>query len=172
MHPKKLVYCAFGKLAVPVLLLAGCSFAAAASVFTTRIDDPRAVYLTTQEFGAHGDGQADDSAAVQAAIDKADRNAGMGREGIVFVPAGRYRLTRTIYLWPGVRVFGYGPTRPVFVLADNTPGFQKGMGDMVMFTGARRGAPFVTGGTQVAFPPPCLLTTRSPMPMRTHSTRR
>ena len=60
---------------------------------------------------------------------------GAAREGIVFVPAGRYRLTRTVYLWPGVRVIGYGATRPVFLLAPNTPGFQKGMGVMVMFTG-------------------------------------
>jgi len=48
----------------------------------------------------------------QAAIDKA---AGAGREGIVFVPIARYTLTRTIYLWPSVRLVGYGATRPVFV---------------------------------------------------------
>ena len=58
------------------------------------------------------------------------------KESSSFRP-GRYRLTRTIYVWPGVRVIGYGATRPVFVLAANTPGFQKGVGVMVMFTGAR-----------------------------------
>src|SRR5580698_1484112 len=81
------------------MLLPGVSSAAfAASVFTTRLDDPKAVYLTAQEFGVVGDGKADDSAAIQAAIDKADSKAG---EGIVFVPLGRYRLTRTVYVWPG-----------------------------------------------------------------------
>ena len=30
------------------------------------------------------------------------------------MPPGRYRLTRTVYVWPGVRIFGYGATRPVF----------------------------------------------------------
>ena len=115
------------------LLLPGLAFPAlAASVFTTRLEDPRAVYLTAQEFGAHGDGTADDSAALQAAVDKA---GGKVREGIVFVPSGRYRLTRTLYVWPGVRVIGFGVTRPVFVLATSTPGFQKGVGDMVIFTG-------------------------------------
>ena len=115
------------------VLLIATSAAWASSVFTSRLDDPNAVYLTAQEFGAHGDGQADDSAAIQAAMDKAESKA---REGIVFVPAGRYRLTRTIYVWPGVRVIGYGATRPVFLLADATPGYQQGVGDMVIFTGA------------------------------------
>jgi len=68
-----------------MLLLGVSSSALAASVFTTRLDDPRAVYLTTQEFGAKADGRANDSAAIQAAIDKA---AGDAHEGIVFVPSG------------------------------------------------------------------------------------
>ena len=52
------------------LLLAAAASAAAqpgTSAFTTRLDDPRAVQLS----GAVGDGKADDSAALQAAIDKA-----------------------------------------------------------------------------------------------------
>ena len=73
--------------------------------------------------------------------------------GILFVPAGRYRLARTIYVWRGVRVIGYGTTRPVFVLADSTPGFQKGIGVMVMFSHGRPGAP-MPGGGRVPFPPP------------------
>src|ERR1700748_2871958 len=90
------------------------------SVFTTRLDDPRAVPLTD----AVGDGKADDSAAIQAAIDKAASDRG---EGIVFIPEGRYRLTRTIYVWPAVRVIGWGAKRPVFVLGDNTPGYWGGV---------------------------------------------
>jgi sugar lactone lactonase YvrE len=133
-----------------VLLLGVSSFASASSVFTTRLDDPKAVYLTAQEFGVHGDGVDDDTAAIQAAIDKAKGNA---REGIVFVPAGRYRLTRTVYLWPGVRLIGYGSTRPVFVLPDNTPGFQTGVGVMVMFTGSSPAA-ILRAGKHVPFPPP------------------
>ena len=58
------------------------------SAFTTRLDDPRAIALS----GAVGDGKADDSAAIQAAIDKA---AADREEGIVFIPQGRYRLSRT-----------------------------------------------------------------------------
>ncbi|MBZ5585809.1 MAG: SMP-30/gluconolactonase/LRE family protein [Acidobacteriia bacterium] len=126
--------------------------APAASVMTTRLDDPQAVYLSAAEFGAKGDGEADDSAAIQAAIDKAGNRAGTG---ILFVPSGRYRLTRTIYAWPGVRIFGYGATRPAFVLGPNTPGFQDGVGVMVMFTGARTGGGAGRGGRgfRIPFPP-------------------
>jgi hypothetical protein len=133
-----------------VLLLGVSSSASALSVYTTRLDDPKAVYLTSQEFGDHGDGIGDDSAAIQAAVDKAASNAS---EGIVFVPSGRYRLTHTLYVWPGVRLIGYGKTRPVVLLADNTPGFQTGVGDMVMFVG---GSPAATqrAPRRIPFPPP------------------
>ena len=96
-----------------------------ASFYPARLDDPKAVYLTQDQFPVRGDGKADDSAAIQAAIDKVQETTG---EGILFIPEGRYRVTRTIYVWPGVRVIGYGEKRPVFVLADNTPGFQQGIG--------------------------------------------
>ncbi len=117
-----------------LLLAAACAVSpvSAASVFTSRPDDPRAVYLEAPSFDARGDGIADDSAAIQAAIDQA-----AGGAGIVFIPSGRYRLTRTVFVWSGVRVYGYGATRPVFVLGANTPGYQKDIGLMVMFSGSR-----------------------------------
>jgi sugar lactone lactonase YvrE len=96
-----------------------------------------------------GDGVADDSAALQAAIDKAENHT---HEGIVFVASGRYRVTRTIYVWPGVRVIGYGATRPIVVLGKATPGFQKGLSVMVMFTGPRP-ADLANSSTRVPFSP-------------------
>jgi hypothetical protein len=142
----------FQKNLLSVLLLHGLSSAAAfaTSVIGSRPDDPKAIHLNAPEFGARADGNSDDSAALQAAIDKAGENA---PEGIVFVGPGRYRLTRTIYIWPGMRLFGYGATRPVFLLGPNTPGFQKGVSVMVMFTGARSGR---AGGRtfRIPFPPP------------------
>ena len=117
------------------IVLGGIAFpSGAASLYRTRLDDPKAVYLTQDRFSVRGDGAADDSAAVQAAIDRVQETTG---EGIVFVPEGRYRITRTIYVWPGIRVIGYGGKRPVFVLADGTPGFQQGMGTMFFFAGFR-----------------------------------
>jgi len=105
-----------------------------ASYYPVRLEDRRAVYLTKDNFPVRADGSADDSVAIQAAIDKAEAAHG---EGIVFIPEGRYRITRTIYVWPGVRIIGYGANRPVFVLADNTPGYQQGIGYMFFFTGGR-----------------------------------
>src|SRR5215472_9526423 len=105
----------------------------AVSYYPVRLEDAKAVYLTPDSFSVHGDGTADDSAAIQDAVDK----AAVRGEGIVFVPSGRYRVTRTIYVWPSVRVIGYGKTRPVFVLADNTPGYQQGLGYMFLFAGGK-----------------------------------
>jgi len=116
----------------------------ASSVITARLDDPKAVYLDGPVMGE------DSSGALQAAIDKA---SGTGREGIVFIREGRYDVTRTVYLWPGVRLIGYGATRPVFVLPPNTPGFQKGMGVMVMFTG-QTPHERESARDRIAFPPP------------------
>ncbi|HEX4284247.1 MAG TPA: glycosyl hydrolase family 28-related protein [Terracidiphilus sp.] len=138
------------KLFLVVVLSLVPSRAVAGSIFANRLEDPQAIYLSAPEFDARGDGAADDSAAIQKAIDRA---ASHGREGIVFVPSGRYRLTRTIFLWPGIRVIGLGETRPVFFLAPNTPGFQRGMGVMVTFTGLRPDE-IKRMAMRVAFPPP------------------
>jgi sugar lactone lactonase YvrE len=99
-----------------------------ASYYTTRLEDDSAVYM------APGDGIADASDAVQNAIDTVQQKT---RQGIVFIPEGRYRLTRTVYVWPGIRLIGYGAKRPVFVLGENTPGFQQGPSYMLFFTGGR-----------------------------------
>jgi len=137
-------------LLAAILLLGASSPALAASVYTTRIDDPKAAYLADGAFGVHGDGKADDSAAIQAAIDKV---ATSPNGGTVFIPSGRYRITRTIYVWLGVRVIGYGATRPVFELADNTPGFQTGVADMVIFSDGRPGQMLRGGRARIAYPP-------------------
>jgi sugar lactone lactonase YvrE len=110
-----------------------------ASYYTVRLDDPKAVYLTPDEFPVHGDGLSDDSGALQAAINKVQETTG---QGIVFVPEGRYRLSRTIYIWPGIRVIGYGATRPVLLLGENTPGYQDRDHEklLLFFAGWRPGA--------------------------------
>ena len=107
--------------------LAAPAGAASVSSFQSMPDDPRAVVVK-----AKGDGQADDSAAIQQAIDAA---ANKGEGGVVFLPSGRYRITKSILIPLAVRVYGVGATRPVFVLAPNTPGFQQGVANMVIFTG-------------------------------------
>ena len=117
---RTVVFAAILAVSTPVL-------AETRSMLTVTPDDPRAVVVK-----AVGDGRADDTDAVQKAIDAARDKTG---HGLVFLPSGRYRLSRSILVPPGVRIFGVGPTRPVFVLGANTPGFQEGVGTMIVFTG-------------------------------------
>ncbi|HVU25652.1 MAG TPA: glycosyl hydrolase family 28-related protein [Opitutus sp.] len=113
------------------------------SAFPLRPDDPRAVDFTRAESGAAADGVGDDAGALQRAI---DRVAETTHAGIVLVPSGRYRLGKTVFVWQGIRLIGYGPTRPVFVLGRDTPGFQEGDGRYVIHFADNRpqaGEPFV-----------------------------
>ena len=120
---------------ISILIFFSFVAAHAQSVYTLRPDDPLAVYLTAKDFGVHGDGVGDDSDALQRAIDHAQETL---HHGIVFIPEGRYRLTKTIHVWAGVRLIGYGVKRPVFLLAPNTPGFQQGTDRyMLWFTDER-----------------------------------
>jgi sugar lactone lactonase YvrE len=106
----------------------------AQSLFTQKPDDAAAVVVTPEQFPVKADGVADDTDALQQAMDR-------GARGIVLIPEGRYRLTKTLYVTTGTRVFGYGKNRPVFVLAPNTPGFQE----------PGRGWPFGDGKYMVHF---------------------
>jgi hypothetical protein len=110
--------------------------AGSSSYYTVRPDDPRAVHVTREGFGAVGDGVADDTAALQKAIDTVQEAAG---EGVVLVPEGRYRVSSALYVWPGIRIIGYGVRRPAFVLGDRTPGYRDPERPryMVFFAGRR-----------------------------------
>lgn len=114
-------------LSATLLLASGQVLAASVSVLPVAPEEPRAVTVK-----GIGDGRTDDSAALQAALDQARDATG---HGLVFLPSGRYRLTRTIVVPAGVRIYGVGPTRPVLLLAPKTPGFQRGVSTMVVFGG-------------------------------------
>jgi len=118
---------AYRLLCAALLLCPLPAFAGSTSVYLTQPNDPRAITVK-----GVGDGRADDSAAIQQAIDAAAKG---GQGGLVFLPSGRYRISRTIFVRSAVRVFGVGPTRPVIVLGDDTPGYAAGVGAMVSFTG-------------------------------------
>ncbi|MBN1569794.1 MAG: SMP-30/gluconolactonase/LRE family protein [Acidobacteria bacterium] len=120
------------------------------SYYPLRPEDPRAVYLTKDRFDVHADGIGDDTNALQQAINRVQETT---RIGVVYIPEGRYRLTDTVFVWQGIRLIGYGRTRPVFLLAENTPGFQEGARKyMVHFADYRpqAGRPF-SDGTELTF---------------------
>ncbi len=95
------------------------------SFYTTRLQDNKAVYLTPENFSVTPNKKGDDTGALQKAIDEVAEKSVFG---IVMIPEGEYQITKTVYIWKGVRLIGYGKHRPVFVLEKNTPGFQKGDG--------------------------------------------
>src|SRR5580658_11032130 len=118
-------------------LMAATPASAGTSVLQTAPSDPRAVTVA-----GRGDGRADDTDAIQHALDTATEHS---PGGVVFLPSGRYRISHTLLVAPGVRLYGVGAMRPVLVLGSHAPGFQHGVGSMVVFTGARPGDPVRTG---------------------------
>ncbi|MBO9612276.1 MAG: SMP-30/gluconolactonase/LRE family protein [Dyadobacter sp.] len=92
------------------------------SFYQTRLDDGDATYFTPENFKITNDGQTDVSAELQRAINEVKINYNFG---IVFIPEGTYKISKTIYIPTAVRVIGYGKRRPLIVLADNAPGFQE-----------------------------------------------
>lgn len=86
------------------------------SVYTEKPNDPEAFYFTASQ------GKEDVSVALQEAINEVHRKSNFG---IVFLPEGTYKISRTLYIPRAVRLIGYGKKRPVVVLAKNSPGFQE-----------------------------------------------
>lgn len=115
-------------------LLLGSMLSSAQSFYPIPLKDAAAVSVQIGRDGVHGDGISDDTDALQHAIDRVEETT---QQGVVFLPEGRYRLTHTLYLWPGVRLIGYGAHRPLLLLADSTPGYGQDLAYMVFFAGAR-----------------------------------
>ncbi|MCD8194463.1 MAG: glycoside hydrolase family 55 protein, partial [Tannerellaceae bacterium] len=103
-------------------LRAAATISPGSSVYPLRPDDPEAVYFTPEAFGIKADGKMDVSDALQEAINQVKREKNFG---IVFLPEGTYRISKTIYIPKAVRLIGYGEKRPVVVLGKNTPGYQQ-----------------------------------------------
>jgi hypothetical protein len=109
---------------LPALLwLAAAAPAWPASFYSQRPDDPQAVYVSPSTNG-------DDTATLQQAVNQVQARTG---QGIVLVAPGHYRLSATLYLWPGIRMIGYGAERPVIVLPARTPGFGEAAHEKVLF---------------------------------------
>jgi hypothetical protein len=117
---------AFAALIWSVAVSTSNAAAPSQSVYASAPSDPAAIQVKRDNTG-------DDGHAIQSAIDEARAN---GAGGVVFLPSGRYKITKTLFIWPSVRVFGVGPTRPLIELADHAPGFDHGIAAMIVFTGA------------------------------------
>ncbi|MDR2810383.1 MAG: SMP-30/gluconolactonase/LRE family protein [Tannerellaceae bacterium] len=92
------------------------------SVYTQRPADDEAFYFTPQNYAIRADGKTDVSDALQAAINQVKRERNFG---ILFIPEGKYLISKTIYVPGAIRLIGYGKKRPEFILAKNAPGYQQ-----------------------------------------------
>lgn len=110
-------------LLLMIILSVGISAQNPRSVFTDRPVDEAAIYFTPENFNVKTDGRMDVSDALQEALNRTKQKE--NGCGILFIPEGVYKLSKTIYIPSGVRIIGYGGKRPVFVLAKQAPGFKK-----------------------------------------------
>jgi len=134
------------KLSLLLILLVAAGIALAQdsasrteSVYQLKPDDPEAFFFTAENYAVKADGKMDVSDALQAAINQVKTERTFG---ILFIPEGKYRISRTIYIPSAVRLIGYGNSRPEFILGKNTPGYQSEVPDdkgkanyMFWFTG-------------------------------------
>ena len=78
------------------------------SVYRMMPVDSEAYYFTSENFNIRADGIMDVTDALQEAINqvKTEKNF-----GILFIPEGKYRISKTIYLPAAIRLIGYGKNR-------------------------------------------------------------
>jgi hypothetical protein len=81
------------------------------SSVATTVEDKLAQTISVIDFGAVGDGVADDTAAIQAAL-----NAGAGKS--VFVPAGVYLISSTLQISEGTELYGVGESSRIKTVLD------------------------------------------------------
>jgi hypothetical protein len=84
-------------------------------------------FRNVSDFGAIGDGVADDTAALQAAIDH-DRGGEPGSDAdknaaVIYLGSGTFRVTDTLVLWKWTKLIGNPHCPPTIVLPPSTPAF-------------------------------------------------
>ena len=124
-----------GKLIFSILLTACyiCGINAnPGSVYTLKPIDPEAYYFTPENYKIKADGKTDVSDELQAAINQLKTEKAFG---ILFIPEGKYLISKTIHVPSSIRLIGYGKTRPEIILGKNTPGYQTEQNYMIWFTG-------------------------------------
>lgn len=117
------------------VLFATTASVSANSFYPEKLTDPRAVYISPSG--------GDDTAAIQNAINKVQETT---RQGIVFLAPGNYRVSNTIYIWPAIRLIGFGGERPKIILPSKSAGFGDPSREKIIFYFAG-GRPRNSGGS-------------------------
>ena len=98
------------------------SYPKSKSFYTKHLMDSDAVYFTPENFNIKADGSMDISDVLQQALYDLKTTHNFG---ILFLPEGKYLISKTIYVPQAIRIIGYGTNRPLIVLKKNSPGFQQ-----------------------------------------------
>jgi hypothetical protein len=120
---------------IGIIIAALCvmqAWAGEGSVYTQKPSDPEAFYFTPENYNIKADGKTDVSEALQQAINQLKTEKAFG---ILFIPEGKYLISKTIHVPSAIRLIGYGKTRPEIILGRNTPGYQTEQNYMIWFTG-------------------------------------
>ena len=91
-------------LLLMIILSVGISAQNPRSAFTDRPVDEAAIYFTPENFKVKADGRMDVSEALQEALNRTKQKE--NGCGILFIPEGVYKLSKTIYIPSGVRIIG------------------------------------------------------------------
>jgi hypothetical protein len=98
------------------------SYRKSKSFYAKQLIDSDAVYFTPENFDIKADGSMDVSDALQQALYDLKTTHNFG---ILFLPEGKYLISKTIYVPQAIRIIGYGTNRPLILLKKNAPGFQQ-----------------------------------------------
>ena len=101
------------------------------SVYDQKPEDAEALFFTSEAFDIKADGRQDVSEALQLAINKLKEEKNFG---VLFIPEGKYLISKTIYVPKAIRLIGYGKNRPEIILGKHTAGFQDENNYMFWFT--------------------------------------
>ena len=88
------------------------------SVYMDCPKDSLSVYFSNPQFEVDAQGKNDVSDELQRAINLVQETSG---HGVLFIPEGVYHISKTIHIWKGIRLIGYGEKRPEFVLSSKVP---------------------------------------------------
>jgi len=89
------------------------------SIYSQPFPDPQAIDLASSPQFSITSGT-DITQTLQSAIDSVSEH---GVFGVILIPSGNYILSDTVYVWKGIRLVGYGATRPLLILESETAGF-------------------------------------------------
>jgi hypothetical protein len=93
-------------------------------------------WVNLKELGAKGDGETDDTKAIQDAIEK---------YSTIYIPQGLYRVSETIVMKPNTVLIGLHPIATQLILSESTPGFSGFGAPKPLLEAPKGGTNIITG---------------------------